>query len=391
MIYIFIKLNIFFRNSQGHPDEITLSITPKWNTMAFFALSPTSFHQVSEVISSKKIRYSISGWFHGPLNTRLSRADFIPPVLEDYDLKDFINPVYLNEKNKQRILKKLQKDSYILISEFLRDDVFDKLITSIKETGWEEKSTGPPFIRKYHLLKDSEIDDFKDYNNNNIKDYKDSSSSFCKYVYEFFKSRSFAIFINEISNWQVTGVASEFRKFQPSNYTLIHDQAQDRIGADVTLYCIEDEWDEKWGGGTHYVADEHELLVIYPKKNMLSIVIREAGTLRFVKYVNSHAAFPRTEMSFIFWDDDDIGGEEEEETEEVEVVEEIEGIERIEEIEGVEEVEGVDEIEGVEEGVEEIEGVEVVDEIREVEEIEGVEKVDKIEGVKEIEEDLKRN
>lgn len=266
-----------------------------------------------------------------------------------------INPVYLNEKNKQRILKKLQKDSYILLSKFLRDDVFDKLITSIKETGWEEKPTGPPFIRKYHLLKDSEFDNSKDYNNN-IKDYKDSSSSssFCKYVYDFFKSRSFAIYINEISNWQITAVAREFRQFQSGNYTLIHDQGQDRIGADVTLFCIEGEWDEKWGGGTHYVADEHELLAIYPEKNMLSIVIREAGTLRFVKYVNSHANFPKTEMSFIYWDDDDNGEEEgdEKETEEVEDIEGIKGgVEDIEE-EVEEEVEEVEKIEGE---VEEIE------------------------------------
>ncbi|RIA89197.1 Oxoglutarate and iron-dependent oxygenase degradation C-term-domain-containing protein [Glomus cerebriforme] len=316
-------LELFNIDSQGHPNEITLSVTPKWNTMAFFALSPTSFHQVSEVISSTKIRYSISGWFHGPLNTRLSRADFLSPTQEDFDLRDIISPVYLNEKNKQRILNRLQKDSYVLITGFLRDDVFEKMIKSIKETGWEELPTGPPFIRKYHLLKNSEVCDFEDFENINIKEYKDSSTSFCKYVYEFFRSKTFANYLNEISNWQVTGIASEFRQFQSSNYTVIHDQAQDRIGVDVTLFCIEGQWDEKWEGGTHYVAEEHELLAIYPQKNMLSIVIRTSGTLKFVKCINSHVAFPRTEMSFIFWDEE----EGEEKTEEAEEIEDVKGVE----------------------------------------------------------------
>ncbi|GES82362.1 prolyl 3-hydroxylase OGFOD1 isoform X1 [Rhizophagus clarus] len=385
-------LEFFNTDSQGHPDEITLSITPKWNTMIFFALSPTSFHQVSEINSSSKNRYSISGWFHGPLNTRLSRAYFAAPISEDFDLGDFLNPVYLNEKNKQRILEKLQKDSYILLSEFLRDDVFNRLMASIKETGWEEKSIGPPFIRKYYLLKDSEISDFNGYNNNNIKDYKNSSSSFCKYVYEFFKSRSFSTYIKEISNWQTTGVASEFRQFRSGSYTVIHDQAQDRIGADVTLFCIESGWNEKWGGGTSYVANEHELLVIYPKKNTLSIAIREAGTLKFVKYVNSRAAFPRTEMSFIYWDDDYNGGEEEED-EENEEVEENEG-EVEENKEGVEEnEEGVEEneegVEENEEGVEENEeGVEENEEGVEENE-EGVEENE--EGVEENEEEVEKN
>ncbi|CAG8704928.1 2317_t:CDS:2 [Funneliformis caledonium] len=269
-------LELFNTNSQGHPDEVTLSIIPKWNQMAFFVLSPTSFHQVSEVLSSTKVRYSISGWFHGPLNTRLSRTDFLSPTPEDFNLSDIISPVYLNESNKQRILDSLHKSSYVLLPDFLRDDVFEKLMKSIKETGWEEKPTGPAFIRRYHLLKDSEIVDFKDFENIEIKDYRKSLIDFCKYVYEFFRSKPFAVYLNEISNWQVAGIASEFRQFQPGDYTLIHDQAQDRAGVDVTLFCIEGEWDKNWEGGTHYVAEEQELLAIHPQRNTLSITIRTA-------------------------------------------------------------------------------------------------------------------
>ncbi|CAG8516053.1 1314_t:CDS:2 [Funneliformis mosseae] len=270
-------LELFNTNSQGHPDEVTLSIIPKWNQMAFFVLSPTSFHQVSEVLSSTKVRYSISGWFHGPLNTRLSRTDFLSPTPEDFNLSDIISPVYLNESNKQRILDSLHKSSYVLLPDFLRDDVFEKLMKSIKETGWEEKPTGPAFIRRYHLLKDSEIVDFKDFENIEIKDYRKSLIDFCKYVYEFFRSKPFAVYLNEISNWQVAGIASEFRQFQPGDYTLIHDQAQDRAGVDVTLFCIEGEWDKNWEGGTHYVAEEQELLAIHPQRNTLSITIRTAA------------------------------------------------------------------------------------------------------------------
>ena len=48
------------------PVEVVRSLVPKWNSFVFFEVSPSSFHQVSEVLSGSKTRLSINGWFHGP-------------------------------------------------------------------------------------------------------------------------------------------------------------------------------------------------------------------------------------------------------------------------------------------------------------------------------------
>ncbi|KAA0153625.1 hypothetical protein FNF29_03013 [Cafeteria roenbergensis] len=50
----------------GFPCAVSKSLVPKWNSLAFFAVTPGSFHQVAEVLTSTKgSRMSISGWFHG--------------------------------------------------------------------------------------------------------------------------------------------------------------------------------------------------------------------------------------------------------------------------------------------------------------------------------------
>ena len=39
-------LDLFNVDSNGQPDKITATVQPEWNSLAFFAVTPTSFHQV---------------------------------------------------------------------------------------------------------------------------------------------------------------------------------------------------------------------------------------------------------------------------------------------------------------------------------------------------------
>lgn len=49
------------------PSTVVASLTPVWNSIAFFEVSAWSHHQVAEVLNATKgPRLSISGWFHGP-------------------------------------------------------------------------------------------------------------------------------------------------------------------------------------------------------------------------------------------------------------------------------------------------------------------------------------
>ncbi|CAG8486789.1 6800_t:CDS:2, partial [Scutellospora calospora] len=275
------NLDLFNIDSQGHPNKVSLSITPKWNTMVFFELSPTSYHQVSEVLTSAKVRLSISGWFHGTLNTRLSCAQYIPPVSVDpdyYNINEIINPSYLTEQGIKDIIKVLRREASIELQQFLQQNVYDKLIDSLNKAQWDEQPTGPPFIRRYHIITNNATSESPDIN---------ITSPFHQYIYNFFKSTIFTSYLAQITRYNISRISSEIRQFQSGDYTLIHDQALDAVGLDITLCCIEEDWNNEWQGGTHYVAREEELLTIWPKKNTLSVVVRDAGTMRFVKYVNS--------------------------------------------------------------------------------------------------------
>jgi len=54
----------FFETNNNRPTKIVKSFIPTNNTLFLFKVSPKSFHQVNEVLSSKK-RLSFAGWFYG--------------------------------------------------------------------------------------------------------------------------------------------------------------------------------------------------------------------------------------------------------------------------------------------------------------------------------------
>ena len=56
------KLQLY-DSKQNKPSTIKATITPNFNTFAFFQVSPKSFHSVEEVTSTRQ-RLAISGWFH---------------------------------------------------------------------------------------------------------------------------------------------------------------------------------------------------------------------------------------------------------------------------------------------------------------------------------------
>lgn len=41
------NLDLFDVDRNGQPDRVVTSVVPHWNSLAFFAVTPTSFHQVT--------------------------------------------------------------------------------------------------------------------------------------------------------------------------------------------------------------------------------------------------------------------------------------------------------------------------------------------------------
>jgi hypothetical protein len=73
-----------------------------------------------------------------------------------------------------------------------------------------------------------------------------------------------------------------------SDYTLMNDKCIEKPGLDFMFMTnIGEEWDEQWGGGTHFVNGTETALSIYPAENTLWIVMRDENIHKFSKMVNN--------------------------------------------------------------------------------------------------------
>ncbi|KAF8938756.1 Oxoglutarate and iron-dependent oxygenase degradation C-term-domain-containing protein [Dissophora ornata] len=331
-------LDLFKCNETGYPVEVMHSLVPVRNTLAFFELSSVSYHQVAEVLTRDKSRISISGWFHGPLQTKLvSKTMLFAPLTDQPDAspESLLNPDYLSTSSIQNICNVFSDQSSIELQQFLKPDIYKALLEELEVLGpvegaqaeqplWDEQM-GPSHVRKYSRISHR--------NQSRIP-------TTLRRVQQLFASKVFEEYLTKISSLSFLSANTELRMFKKGDYTLLHDHALERNGLDVVFSFpfLPDlqqesnpagEWDEKWGAGaTHYVADKANLLTLYPKHNTLTMVLRDEGTLRFVRYLNARVgAARRRELSALYavndeedddGDDDDDDGEGEDEEEEIE-------------------------------------------------------------------------
>ncbi|KAF9358477.1 Prolyl 3-hydroxylase ogfod1 [Mortierella sp. NVP85] len=323
-------LDLFRCNETGYPMEVVQSLVPVRNTLAFFELSSVSYHQVAEVLTRDKSRISISGWFHGPLQTTLvSKSMPFKPLTEqsDISLEALINPDYLRDTAIKNVCQVFADESSIELQGFLKPEVYRTLISELAALGEEEGATsgqplwdeqmGPRHVKRYGRVSEK-----------NQARIPPTLAS----VQQLFSSKVFEGYLKKISSLSVLSANTEMRMFKKGDYTLLHDHALEKNGLDVVFSfpylpgssattqaqeASSPEWDENWGAGaTHYVADKANLLTLYPKHNTLTMVLRDEGTLRFVRYLNARVGEARRrELSalYIIHDDDDDEEEEEDE------------------------------------------------------------------------------
>lgn len=312
-----------YSNESGYPVEVAQSLVPVRNTLAFFELSSVSYHQVAEVLTRDRSRISISGWFHGPLKTKLvSKTMPFEPIVQqpNVSLEDMLNPDYLGKGAVDNICKVFLDQSSIELQKFLKPTVYDALVKELAAFGpsegqgtesslWDEKM-GPSHVRSYSRVSSQN---------------QDGIPTVLKQVQTLFGSALFESYLKKITNLSFLAVNTELRMFKKGDYTLLHDHALEKDGLDVTfsfpsLGAGQAEWGEDWGAGaTHYVADKSNLLTLYPRANTLTIVLRDEGTLRFIRYLNSRVGEARRrELSMLFSvnDDDDDEEEDDEDDEE---------------------------------------------------------------------------
>lgn len=313
----------FFPSDEtGYPVEVTQSLVPVRNTLAFFELSSVSYHQVAEVLTRDKSRISISGWFHGPLQTKLvSKTMPFTPLessAQDISLESLLNPDYLSESAMTNIGNVFLEQSSIELQKFLRPEIYEQLVQELEAMGSVEGAgtdkalwdvvMGPQHVRRYSRVSQRN---------------QDQIPTTLSRLQRLFKSKVFEAYLTRVTNLTFLSANTELRMFKKGDYTLLHDHALERNGLDVMFSFPhlgegKDEWEESWNAGsTHYVAEKANLLTLYPRHNTLTMVLRDEGTLRFVRYLNARVAESRRrELSAMYTvNEDDEDGEEEEEEE----------------------------------------------------------------------------
>ncbi|XP_056382244.1 prolyl 3-hydroxylase OGFOD1 isoform X2 [Hyla sarda] len=251
-------LDLYNTDERTQPGFIVKSLVPSWNTLAFFEVSPVSFHQVSEVLTEEKCRLSVSGWFHGPSVERPLRCLDPAPIRNPHIPRDheilyeWINPAYLSFEYQSQIQEEFEESSEILLKDFLK---LHFLAPDNEDSDEGESSSG---------------------DNARSSSQRDGAEN--------------AGPAAESEGDKVPTCTGELRHWEHGHYTMIHDNDPERqeFALDLLLFCGCEDWETEYGGFTSYIAKEEdeELLTVYPENNCLALVYRDKETMRFVKHIN---------------------------------------------------------------------------------------------------------
>lgn len=352
---------------KGIPDnEPTVIIPPQWNQFVMFTVQPGhSFHSVEEVVGSGN-RLSISGWFHIPQEGEpgyneaakeaetkssleqlqedqdssdrfnkypqetIENLDLTEKVLEE--LKEWMNPHYLDKKMLSQMSEKFLDESAVQCKQFLNDktlkefesiteqyDEQDKVATGKDgiaphgtgvRDGWTVQ--GPPHRSRYMVTTGQD-------------------NLFGRLASKF-ESEAFRLWLNAVTDLLPVGVRGETRRFRPGHdYTLATTNTRGQGVLDVTFChvnhpqgwedgdvggyeCYMAPHDEEEDPATYKAADEDGALLTLPSgTNELSLVLRDEGVMRFIKYISARAPGSRWDFAYEFDLPQDYDLEEEEE------------------------------------------------------------------------------
>jgi len=111
---------------------------------------------------------------------------------------------------------------------------------------------------------------------------------------QFLKSEVFFSFLEKITGLSIIGYnKGESRFLTKQCYTLTqdYDHQVDEMGIDITFSIADykDDWKLELGGYICYVdhQEKNELITLPPNDNTLSIIFRDLGCERYIKYIAS--------------------------------------------------------------------------------------------------------
>ena len=361
----------------------TVSILPKFNRMAFFAVAPgQSYHQVQEVFGSPddpgfRPRLSISGWFHweeGHVPPALAdssasrlhlqegggagdQAPFAPlapqwpaeedalPTFTDEErrlLASFVSAEYLEEQCMRQVRDQFCNESSVELRDFLKDGAAEmarlaaacdaERNAAIDAGGWDVRAVcedtrraaqngwdavGPAHMQHYLRAGGAPAAPAE-------SGEARTAEAMRRVLNELFSSDAFAKLLFGLTTLRPRAVRGECRRFRRgADYTVAYADAMcEDSRLDATLVFLPEGADARgWdsgevGGFDCYIAadedssaaaaavfqenedeDDGPLVSVSPMHNSLSLVLRDAQVMRFIKYVSKDAPSSRFDIT----------------------------------------------------------------------------------------------
>ncbi|GAA5806925.1 hypothetical protein MFLAVUS_000274 [Mucor flavus] len=242
-------------------------------------------------------------------------------------LSTWMNTVYLNTEYLSKITEKFLDESAIQLKQILKDDLYDKIKTATLKADRQDhfiEAVMPPHgtgVRGDWFVQGSPVSQrFLKLSDKPISD--EETSVLFSLLRAHLESEAFRHWLAVVSQLLPTGHRGVARRFRPGHdFTLATANSRGQAILDVTL-CLAttptEKDTEKWesceyGGYECYMAahegdddpatyrsfdDDGALLTMAAGANELSIVLKDEGVMRFVKYVSARAPGARWDVAF---------------------------------------------------------------------------------------------
>lgn len=219
------------------------------------------------------------------------------------DLAQWLNPKYLDPFTTRQVKKHfIRHSSYMLRNCFLpgKFDELLKVMHADVDAGAAKLWSRAPCPQKQWYLQccserpaKGESESEGEENEKKKKEEKKGEKAQVVAAWRrLFLSPEWGRWLESLTSLAVASGSFEGRRFEQGHYTMCDDtDLQHQTCLDVVLGVSRptDTWSEEHGGYVCYMADEEELLTVPLEANALFLVMRDSGSMRFVKYVNCRA------------------------------------------------------------------------------------------------------
>ncbi len=180
-----------------------------------------------------------------------------------------INKTYLKKEILNEIKEFFEKEAFIQLNSF-----FPKKTKEIKKAFqnsryWDKNYN--PLIKS-----ESKLDLTEEFNLEVIQ------------TIEFFKSKEFLHYIEEITQVPLTFNSLEVQKYSHKDFTLLNDLNKNDDVIEV-YFDLSDKWNESYGGSLVFLTKEEEILYLEPEFNTLTILYKPEEIMKYLKYINNRA------------------------------------------------------------------------------------------------------